>query len=266
MKSPPPEPDATDTVSLDGYECHALTPHGRLRHELLFRYYDEFMTGRGIRSVVDIGGGSGLLARMLLEKYSDLTVVLIDLDKRMIEKGKERLSEFLAAGRVKAFAAGVYEAPQILCSLEMGQESRLVAFNHTIEYVEDQEGALRTLSQCVPEGSYLGIMYLNNSHEALRQFVYHDSIAGVLEQLEGRRLDMGHFGQALAIETPDLEGRLQEEGLTPVIEYGMRSISDLRKPDYVKQNYEELLRVEDLLGRQKDFIGLARYRLKFYRR
>lgn len=266
MTPPSPKPPAAERGPLEGYERHALSPHGRLRHELLFRYYDEFLAGRGIRRIVDIGGASGFLAKSLLEKYTDLTVVLIDIDEAMIEKAKERFSAFVAAGRAEMIVGEVNETPRILSSLSINEEPYLIAFNHTIEYVDDKVAALHTLAGCVPEGSYLGIMYLNNSHEAFRQFVYHESIGGLLDQLENRRLNMGHFGQAIAIETRELEDQLQKEGLTLITEYGIRSIADLRKPDFVEQHYEELLKADTLLGKQKDFMGLARYRLSFYQR
>ncbi|OGD35252.1 MAG: hypothetical protein A2V45_05430 [Candidatus Aminicenantes bacterium RBG_19FT_COMBO_58_17] len=140
----------------------------------------------------------------------------------------------------------------------------MISFNHTIEYVDDQESTLRALTSCLPEGSFFAIMYLNNSHEAFRQLMLKDSIRRVLQQLKSRDLDMAYFGMARALDADSMVSSFAVGGIMPVEEYGIRCISDFKSREFVESNYDEILEMEFNLGKMRDFMPLARYRLKFF--
>lgn len=249
---------------VQSYESHSLTPHGRLRHDLLFMYYRNFIARHNIAWVFDVGGGSGILVKRLAEEFPRLNAVLIDDDTAMISKARDNLSEYLNSNRVQLIQGSVDDLSSVLKSFTINNKRILVAFNHTIEYVDDQPRVIRLLANTIPKGSFLGIMYLNNSHEAFRKLFYKDSIKGVKKQLKTYQLDMVYFGIARAIDTALLEKILQKNGLVQVIEYGLRCASDFKPSEFVKKNYKDLLGLEFFLGTLNDFIGLARYRLKFF--
>lgn len=246
------------------YIEHAGTPHGRLRHDLLFMFYDEFMKGRDIGRVLDVGGGSGILVQRLLEKYPDLKAVIIDANKEMIEVARARLAPYLNEERLRLAVSTVEDLPRLYPSLSIEDGKILATFNHTIEYVKDKMGALSSLRAAVPEGSFLGIMFLNNSHEAMRQLMFKDSPDGVMDQLRSRSLDMVYFGLAEAVATEELEEYLGGSGCRLLAEYGIRCLSDFKPKEFVDRNYDRILEMEFSLGRLRDFIGLARYRLKIF--
>jgi SAM-dependent methyltransferase len=246
------------------YVEHANTPHGRLRHDLLFMYYDEFMKDRDIDRILDIGGGSGFLVQRLLEKYPDLKAVIVDADKEMIELAGTRLAPYLSNQRLGLALGRVEDFPRIYQSLSIEDEKILTTFNHTIEYVEDKMGALAALRSTTPAGSFLGIMYLNNSHEALRQLIFKDSPDGVLDQLQSYSLDMIYFGMAQAVGTAELERYFADNDCKLLREFGIRCLSDFKPRDFVDKNYDRILNMEFSLGKMRDFIGLARYRLKIF--
>jgi dTDP-4-dehydrorhamnose 3,5-epimerase-like enzyme/SAM-dependent methyltransferase len=246
------------------YEEHAHSPHGKLRHDLLFRYYAEFIRSRGVRLLYDVGGGSGLLLRNLLDEFRALRAVLIDCDAAMIDRAEENLSSFLGEGRVCLCQGTDREFQRINKSSKFYDEKLLVSFNHVIEYVDDQESTLRTLTSCLPEGSFFAIMYLNNSHEAFRQLMLRDSIQRVLHQLKSRDLDMAYFGMARALDADSMVSSFAAEGIILVQEYGIRCISDFKSREFVDSNYDEILEMEFNLGKMRDFMPLARYRLKFF--
>lgn len=246
------------------YEEHALSPHGKLRHDLLFRYYSEFIKTRGITLLYDVGGGSGLLLRNLLDEFRALKAVLIDCDAAMIDRANDNLSSFLADDRVCLYQGNGLDFPSIYDSSKFQNETLLVSFNHVIEYVHDQMAMLRTLTSYLPKGAFFGIMYLNNSHEAFRQLMLKNSVQGVLHQLKSRDLDMVYFGKAEALDADLMTTSFAKEGVMEIEEYGIRCISDFKSKEFVSSNYDELLMMEFYLGKMRDFMTLARYRLKFF--
>ncbi len=249
---------------VDQYEEHARSPHGRLRHDLLFRYYAEFIKTRGITLLYDVGGGSGLLLRSLLDEFRALRVILVDCDATMIDRAKHNLAPFLRGKRVCVCQGTDSDFPRIYASSKCHNETLLVSFNHAIEYVRDQKATLKTLTSCLPKGAFFGIMYLNNSHEAFRQLMLKNSVQGVLRQLKSRALDMVYFGKARALAADSMSRTFAERGIIPVEEYGIRCISDFKSREFVDSNYNEMLTMEFELGKKRDFMTLARYRLVFF--
>lgn len=246
------------------YEEHAMTSHGRLRHDLLYMYYDEFIAGRSIDWIFDVGGGSGFLVKKLAEKYPDMKAVLIDADEAMVEQARENLSSYASSGRVHFIKGAEGDFPEILKSFKTGDSRILVSFNHAVEYVKDQMETLRLLTCEIPKGSFFGIMYLNNSHEAYRKLYFRDSPSDVLEQLKSYNLDMVYFGMAKALNAEDMEKYFATQHFKLEAQYGMRCVSDFKAKDFVEKNYDEILKMEVEVGKVYDFMGLARYRLKFF--
>lgn len=246
------------------YMAHANSPHGRLRHDLLFMFYDEFIKGRDVDWIIDIGSGSGLLVKRLLGKYPGLKAVIIDAEEEMINKAKECLAPDLETWRIEAVVGGIRDFPAVFKSLPLREKKILTTFNHTIEYVENKKDSLDLIQTTIPEGSFFGIMYLNNSHEAMRKLIFKDSPQSVLTQLDTHQLDMVYFGLAEAVETEELEKYFFDKGCTQLEEFGLRCISDFKPHEFVEKNYEQILKMEFVLGKMSDFMGLARYRLKIF--
>ena len=84
-----------------------------------------------------------------------------------------------------------------------------------------------------------------------------------MEQFQSYKLDMGCFGHAKALNE-DILGYLT--GYRLLVEYGLRCISDFKSFEFVEKNYEKVLRMEYALGKIYNFIGLARYKLKFFKK
>jgi SAM-dependent methyltransferase len=249
---------------VEKYEEHARSPHGRLRHDLLFRYYAEFIKGRGITLLYDIGGGTGLLLRNLLDEFPQLKAVLIDFDAAMIDRARDNLLSFLKEERVCLHQGTDRDFPSIYTSSNFRNETLLVSCNHVIEYVHDHMATLRTLTSCLPKGAFFGIMYLNNSHEAFRQLILKDSVQGVLDQLTSRDLDMVYFGKAKALDADSMTASFHKEGISPTKDYGIRCIADFKSKEFVTSHYDEILKMEFEVGKMRDFMSLARYRLNFF--
>jgi hypothetical protein len=252
--------------AVGGYQAHAETPYGMLRHDLLFHYYDTFISKRKIDLFFDIGGGAGLLSKALLSKHPDLRVWLLDDDDKMIEQARGNLAEHLDNPNLTLGVANAQSFPKVLADSRKNGECALIAFNHVIEYIEDKDAVLEGLAGCVPKGSYFSIMYLNNSSEAFRKVFFKDNIAGVHEQLRTGVLNMTHFGLAKALDSEHCDRLLGGCGLTPLEQYAMRCVADYKSKEFVGGNYAELLELEKHLGTLRDFWGIARYRVKFFGR
>ena len=152
------------------YEKRAETPHGRLRHDLLYMYYDLFMNNKKIDWMFDIGAGSGFLVKRLVKRYPKLKVVIVDPDEVMINRARKNLLT-----NIKLIKGTIEDFPAIFKSFKIIGTS-ITAFNHAIEYVENKGRAIRIIKDTIPSSSYFGIMYLNNSHEAVRKLIFNDSI------------------------------------------------------------------------------------------
>lgn len=248
------------------YADYGHTPHGRLRHDLLGRYYSRFVEAHNVKWIFDVGGGIGLLVRSLLEEHKELKAVLVDYDDAMLAHAREILKTRVSEKRAWIHKGTDQDLPAILAAYDIHGAAILVCSNHAIEYVPDQLQTIRTLVDAVPGGSFFGIMYLNNSHEAFRKLMFKDSIEGVLRQLKTSELDMVYFGMAKALDAAAMDRFLRERGVSPVSQYGMRCIADFKPKDFVEKNYADMLHMELELGVLPDFIGLARYRLNFYKK
>jgi hypothetical protein len=75
---------------------------------------------------------------------------------------------------------------------------------------------------------------------------------------------MAYFGMARALDADSMVSSFAVEGIIPVEEYGIRCISDFKSREFVDSNYDEILEMEFNLGKMRDFMPLARYRLKFF--
>jgi ubiquinone/menaquinone biosynthesis C-methylase UbiE len=256
-------PKGTDVVRK--YEDHAVTPHGRLRHELLHHYYSLFIADKKISRIIDVGGGSGLLVDSLLKEHRNLNGILIDDDEAMITRAEERLHEQIEAKRVSVHKGSDQDVPRILSSSRLPHEGVLLSFNHAIEYIDDKMRAIRTLTGCLPKGTYFGIMYLNNAHEAFRKLLFKDDVNGVTQQLKSFDLDMIHFGMAKALDAEAMDAYFHDQSIHLVSQFGIRCFADVKQPEFVGNHYREVARMETALGMLPDFMPLARYRLKFYR-
>ena len=248
------------------YEAYARTPHGRLRHDLLFEHYRRFVEQHPVRWVFDVGGGSGLLVGRLADAFPDVRYVLIDDDEGMLAEAKSNFAAGPDTTACELIRASYDETPRVVAARVRPGDRCLIAFNHVIEYIADKRGALQTLAGAVRTGDFLGMMYLNNSHEALRRFWHKGSMAGLLRQLENTEFDAGTFGTGRAIRTRDVETVFAECGLRQLEDRGMRGVAEFQSKELVAERYEEVLAGELALSDEPDFVGLARYRLKFFSR
>jgi hypothetical protein len=94
--------------------------------------------------------------------------------------------------------------------------------------------------------------------------MFKDSIQGVLNQLRSRDLDMVYFGKAKALDADSMTASFAKEGIILTEEYGIRCISDFTSKEFASSNYDEILKMEFELGKVRDFMTLARYRLNFF--
>lgn len=249
--------------AVTSYQKHALTPAGKLRHDLLFLYYRRFIKQNKVKQVFDLGGGSGLLIRDLLREFPYLKATLIDDDPVMLSQAENNLKGYLLSQRLRIIRGSIAE---LFMARETGLKNILVSFNHVIEYMPDQQKALISLARLIPKGSFLGVMYLNNSHEAMRKIFFKDSIAKAKRQLRSHLLDLVYFGKGRALDPVLLNNIMLKNNLFQIQEYGLRCVCDLKPVNFSAENYRELLDFEYSVGMLEDFMGLARYRLKFFQR
>ncbi len=80
----------------------------RAEHILLLMEY--LGAGSGMR-ILDVGCGTGFLSRLLAETYHDVQVVGVDLDRTLLEMGRELLKREQLSRRVELREADAYQLP-----------------------------------------------------------------------------------------------------------------------------------------------------------
>lgn len=105
----------------------------------------------GPRSVVaDVGFGSGLGLRLLLERPDVAEVIGVDISTAMVESARERFADELGRGRLRLESGSLTEMPLADSTLDSA-----TTFN-TVYFVDDLGAALREMARVLrPEGRFV---------------------------------------------------------------------------------------------------------------
>jgi len=134
--------------------------------------------------VLEIGGGSGAMAAELLERYSEITIVVTDFDEAMVENAAHRLRGY--GERVE-----VRQADAIALPFENASFDTFVSFimlHHTVEWEKALAEATRVLR---PGGKLIGydllkarpMTRLHRSDAGGHRFMEIDALQSVLADL-----------------------------------------------------------------------------------
>ena len=203
--------------------------------------------------IIDAGGGTGLFSAELARDYY-VNVSLCDLSSQMLQRAQKNFDDIAPQTTVN-----IHHAPIQDLDKHITQPGDLVLFHAVIEWLQDPQQVLRQLCTLVKPGGWLSVLFYNKRaliwrHLMMGNFVYTNYPEA---RLQGN-------GKTLTPDNPqlleDVEHWLAEENLTIHARTGIRAIYDNMRPhDLKRSRFEDILAAEQLYGRQRPYLDMARY-------
>ncbi|MCF2857936.1 methyltransferase domain-containing protein [Pseudoalteromonas sp. SMS1] len=229
------------------------TTKGRIREAVLQRDLQEvlaeFETPQQLR-ILDVGGGQGQLALYLAQQGHHVTVV--DISEPMLELAKER-AHIHGVHNAMTF---VHAPLQTIPSLSLGQFD-LVLCHAVLEWVVEQQAALKILKSTLNSHGILSLMYFNKSAQRFANMIYgnFDYVAKGLKVKQKVGLSPNQ-----PLESEQVDAWLRELGLTQMSKTGVRCFHDyLRELKKAEHQFDALLEMELRYNRSEPYASLGRY-------
>jgi S-adenosylmethionine-dependent methyltransferase len=233
------------------YADHSATLRGALRHHLVDRALQEHLPATPQR-VLDIGGGTGVQARMLAGHGHHVTV--LDPDPDMLEQARvASLREAdQQAGNV-TFLQGEGEQ-----AAELAGTGWDVVLNHgVLMYVEDPGPLLHAAARCVRPGGVVSVLAKQAQCMAMRRGLTRDW-EGVLTTLR-EQAEIGRLGAlSRGVSRETVTRLLAGQGVHINQWYGVRCFTDHLGDEPVGPDFGQILDAEWAAGRVDPYRGIAR--------
>ncbi len=228
------------------------TTKGQIRQAVLGQDLRQLLTElpqRPLR-ILDAGGGEGQMACELAALGHQ--VLLCDLSGEMIKRAQAAAAEKGVSDNMQFVQCPAQDVAQYL-----EQPVDLILFHAVIEWLAEPQQALAALNDCLLPGGALSLMFYNVNGLLMRHMV------------------LGNFGHVDAglpkikkssllpdypLEPNQVYRWLEEMGLQITGKTGVRVFHDyLRNRQQHKQDFDELLALEQRYCRQEPFVSLGRY-------
>ncbi|MFT4993130.1 MAG: S-adenosylmethionine-dependent methyltransferase [Paraglaciecola sp.] len=241
------KPDQSFDTLANKFESNIYgSTKGRLRHELLLHYLQTRVPLDEKRySVLDVGGGTGVMSRALVDLGH--TVTLSDIS-----------SEVLAIARPK-FAEN--EAIQFvlgdIMSLANEQQYDLLVCHAVLEWLQAPLTVIDKLLALVKPGGYLSLSFFNKDAQRFGNLLYgnFDYVAGGMRVKNQVRLSPNN-----ALEPQIVLNKLSTLPAEIIHQAGIRCIHDyLKQPDMQQSHYQQLKQMEITYSSQHPYLWLGKY-------
>jgi S-adenosylmethionine-dependent methyltransferase len=241
----------------DKYAAYLETPEGRLRLDLAFANLHDFLPQPvGSLLALDLGSGPGATGVRLARL--GLSVTLLDVSLPMLDFAKRAAREAGVAGRI-ALKHG--DAAQLADLFEAGAFDLILCHN-VLEFVDDPGAVLCSVARILrgPLG-VLSVLVRNQPGEVLKAALLNGDLAAAERNLKAEWGDESLYGGKVRLFTRDsLRSLLAAGSFAVVAERGVRVISDYLPPTISRNgSYEQIFELERKLGRQPEFVAMARY-------
>ncbi|TMP25605.1 SAM-dependent methyltransferase [Pseudoalteromonas rubra] len=229
------------------------TSKGKLREAVLQRDLIQHVSWLGVdceKTVLDVGGGQGQLAMFLAQQGHHVT--LIDISKEMLVQAQTQAEALGVSDRITLIHAPL----QALPDLNLGQFD-LVLCHAVLEWLTEQQQALKLLSDRLTTEGYLSLMYYNRAAQRMANMVY-GNFDYVLNGLQVKQ-KVG-LSPNRPLEPDDVNSWLSALPLQKLSQSGVRCFHDyLREPDKANSQFDALLALELKYNQQEPYASLGRY-------
>ncbi len=229
------------------FDAHYATTRGRIRLRLVLERLGEMLPPPPAR-VLDVGGGSGVVAVPLAEQGYDVT--LLDSSEGMLRVARERIET--AGVELTVTLGAIDDIPRLTTA---GFDA--ICCHAVLMYVDDAAGSLKVLRSAAREGAVLSLLEKNRDGLAVRPGLRGD-YAEALRVLDDP-IAAGNLGIPNRSRSMD-EWRvlLDAAGWRSDTAVGIRLFSDLADDDLPDEAFEQLLRLEREAGRRDPYRAIAR--------
>ena len=229
------------------FDAHYDSTRGRIRLRLVLERLRETLPRPPAR-VLDVGGGSGVVAIPLAEEGYDVT--LLDPSDGMLRVARERIE---AAGAELVVVAGtIDDAPR----LTRGTFDAICC-HAVLMYVDDPGMALRVLRSMARDGAVLSMVEKNRDGLSMRPGLrgeFEEAIRVLEDPVASGNLGIPNRSRSLE----EWHALLEAAGWRFDSAAGIRLFSDLADDDLPDETFEQLLRLEREAGRHPQYRGIAR--------
>ncbi|MGW6460406.1 class I SAM-dependent methyltransferase [Streptomyces sp. NPDC055078] len=145
-----------DPIQLDWDELGPLLERGAEIGSPMYRqaaaWLGELLPPAGVRRIIDIGSGPGVLIPLLAEAFPYADVVAVDATPQLLDRARARAERAGIGDRFQALHA---ELPGELDTLG---EADLIWAGNMVHHIGDQRGALRDLARLLRPGGLLALV------------------------------------------------------------------------------------------------------------
>ncbi|MGQ8363897.1 methyltransferase domain-containing protein [Glaciecola sp. 1036] len=122
------------------------TSKGKIRHALLLHYLDGILNGSS-KSVLDLGGGTGMMSYEFAQKGHQVT--LVDVSADVLDIAKQRLADFPSTN--------IQQQP----IEEYDQPSDIILCHAVLEWLDNPYDAISHMVNLLPSGGFLSLSFFN---------------------------------------------------------------------------------------------------------
>ena len=239
------------------YASYLETPEGRLRLDLAFATFQEFLPQNtpALRAL-DLGCGIGAIAVRLAQL--GLQVTLLDSSEPMLDLAERAANETGVRAKVTLHHGDV---AQVATRFDAASFD-LVLCHNILEYLEDPAAVLRSATQLLREpSSILSVLVRNQAGEVLKAALKDGDLSAAERNLSAEWVHESLYGGRVRLFAAEvLHSTLRESSLAIIAERGVRVISDYLQPRIsLSDEYERIFQLERTLGTRPEFAAVARY-------
>lgn len=229
------------------FDAHYGTTRGRIRLRLVLERLGETLPPPPAR-VLDVGGGSGVVAIPLAERGYDVT--LLDPSEGMLRVAQERI------GAANVELAVVYGAIDDVPRLTQGAFDAICC-HAVLMYVDDPGGSLKVLRSVARDGAVLSLLEKNRDGLAMRPGLrgdYEEALRVLDDPIAAGNLGIQNRSRSME----EWRCLLEAAGWRLDSAVGIRLFSDLADDELPDEAFEQLLRLEREAGRHVAYRDVAR--------
>ncbi|MGW6318630.1 methyltransferase domain-containing protein [Streptomyces sp. NPDC055099] len=237
----------------DRYARRSTTLRGAVRHQLVDRALAEHLPDARPQQVLDVGGGTGVQARMLAGRGHHVTV--LDPDDAMLARARSSwLPHAHKAPGSITFRRGFGEhAPRLV-----GTGWDAVLCHGVLMYLEDPAPLLRVLAQCLRPGGIISVLAYQADALAIRRGLARDW-SGALKALHSPVEDNSIGTVSRGVDRAMVLRIFAEHDLELVRWYGVRVFTDHLEDEHSGDDFDQVVQAEWEAGRIDPYRQIARH-------